>query len=63
LALAVIAGTIIYRASDDDDEFIMLASEVKAIEDERFARLAKAPKNEMADEPGFAGEPAAEPAT
>ncbi|MGD8879269.1 MAG: cbb3-type cytochrome c oxidase subunit I [Methyloceanibacter sp.] len=63
LALAVIAGTIIYRASDDDDEFIMLASEVKAIEDERFARLAKAPKNEMADEPGFAGESAAEPAT
>ncbi len=63
LALAVIAGTIIYRASDDDDEFIILASEVKAIEDERFARLAKAPKNEMADEPGFAGESAAEPAT
>ncbi len=63
LALAVIAGTIISRASDDDDEFIILASEVKTIEDERFARLAKAPKNEMADEPGFAGESAAEPAT
>ena len=62
-ALAVIAGTIIYRASDDDDEFVMTASEVKAIEDARFAQLAKAPKNEMADEPGFAGEAAPEPAT
>ncbi|MEM7398776.1 MAG: cbb3-type cytochrome c oxidase subunit I [Pseudomonadota bacterium] len=63
LALAVIAGTIIYRASDDDDEFVMTASEVKAIEDARFEKLAKAPKNEMADDPGYAGEPAAEPAT
>ncbi|MGA9541336.1 MAG: cbb3-type cytochrome c oxidase subunit I [Methyloceanibacter sp.] len=62
-ALAVIVGTIIYRASDDDDEFVMTASEVKAIEDARFAQLAKAPKNEMADEPGFAGEAAPEPAT
>ncbi|MDJ0512235.1 MAG: cbb3-type cytochrome c oxidase subunit I [Methyloceanibacter sp.] len=63
LALAVIAGTIIYRASDDDDEFVMTASEVKEIEDARFEQLAKAPKNEMADEPGYAGDAAAEPAT
>jgi len=63
LALAVIAGTIIYRASDDDDEFVMTASEVKAIEDARFEQLAKAPKNEMADDPGYAGDAAAEPAT
>ena len=41
----------------------MTASEVKAIEDARFAQLAKAPKNEMADDPGFAGEPMQEPAT
>jgi cytochrome o ubiquinol oxidase subunit 1 len=62
LSVAVIAATIIYRASDDDDEFVMTASEVKAIEDERYAKLAKAPKNEMADEPGFAGNAAPEPA-
>ena len=62
LSLAVIAATIIYRASDDDDEFVMTASEVKTIEDERYAKLAKAPKNEMADEPGFAGDAAPEPA-
>ena len=62
LSVAVIAATIIYRASDDDDEFVMTASEVKAIEDERYAKLAKAPKNEMADEPGFAGDAAPEPA-
>jgi cytochrome o ubiquinol oxidase subunit 1 len=36
---------------------VIPASEVKAIEDARFAQLAKAPKNEMADDPGFAGQP------
>jgi cytochrome o ubiquinol oxidase subunit 1 len=33
---------------------------VKAIEDARFAQLAKAPKNAMEDEPGFAGQPVPE---
>jgi cytochrome o ubiquinol oxidase subunit 1 len=41
----------------------MPASDVKAIEDARFAHLAKAPKNEMADEPGFAGQPVPEAST
>jgi len=38
----------------------MSADEVKAIEDARFAQLAKAPKNAMEDEPGFAGQPVPE---
>jgi len=57
LCLAVIAVAVIIRASDDDTDMVIPASEVKAIEDARFAQLAKAPKNEMADDPGFAGEP------
>ncbi|MEM7191787.1 MAG: cbb3-type cytochrome c oxidase subunit I, partial [Pseudomonadota bacterium] len=62
VALAVIAGTVVYRASDDNDEYVITAEEVKAIEDARFEQLANAPKNEMADEPGFAGYPSPEPA-
>jgi len=60
LCLAVIFVSIVIRASDDDSDYVMQASEVKAIEDERFAQLAKAPRNEMADDPGYAGEPVAE---
>jgi len=63
LCLAVIFVSIVVRASDDDSDFVMTAAEVKAIEDERFAQLAKAPKNEMADDPGFAGEPVPEAST
>ena len=63
LCLAVIFVSIVIRASDDDSDYVMTAVEVKAIEDERFAQLAKAPKNEMADDPGFAGEPVPEAST
>jgi cytochrome o ubiquinol oxidase subunit 1 len=63
LCLASIAIAVIIRASDDDSDYTMTASEVKAIEDARFAQLAKAPKNEMADDPGFAGEPVPEAST
>jgi cytochrome o ubiquinol oxidase subunit 1 len=57
LCLAVIAYAVIVRASDDDTGYVMSASEVKKIEDARFAALAKASRNEMADDPGFAGGP------
>jgi cytochrome o ubiquinol oxidase subunit 1 len=57
LCLAVIFLAIVIRASQDDTDMVIPASEVKAIEDARFAQLAKAPKNEMADDPGFAGQP------
>lgn len=57
LCLVVIFAAIVIRASQDDTNFVIPAAEVKAIEDARFAQLAKAPKNEMADDPGFAGEP------
>jgi cytochrome o ubiquinol oxidase subunit 1 len=60
LCLAAIALAVIVRASDDDTDYVMSASEVKEIEDARFAELAKAPRNEMADDPGFAGEPVPE---
>ncbi len=63
LSLAVIFVAIVIRASDDDTDYVMPASEVKKIEDARFAQLAKAPKNEMADDPGFAGQPMPEPST
>jgi cytochrome o ubiquinol oxidase subunit 1 len=55
LSLAAIALAIIIRASDDDTYYTMSADEVKAIEDARFAELAKAPRRAMADEPGFTG--------
>jgi len=55
LALAAITLAIIIRASDDETDFVLPAQEVKAIEEARFAQLAKAPPNEMVDEPGFAG--------
>jgi cytochrome o ubiquinol oxidase subunit 1 len=58
ISLAAIAIAIIVRASDDDTDYVMPASDVKKIEDARFAELAKAQRNEMADDPGFAGEPA-----
>ena len=60
LCLAAIALAVIVRASDDDSDYVMPASEVNEIEDARFAELAKAPRNEMADDPGFAGEPVLE---
>jgi len=60
LCLLAIFTAIVIRASDDDSDFVMPASEVKKIEDARFAKLAKAPKNEMENEPGFAGQPVAE---
>jgi cytochrome o ubiquinol oxidase subunit 1 len=63
LSLAAIALAIIVRASDDDTDYVMPASEVKKIEDDRFAQLAKVPRNEMADEPGFAGAPVPEAST
>jgi cytochrome o ubiquinol oxidase subunit 1 len=61
LCLTAIALAVIVRASDDDTDYVMSASEVKEIEDARFAELAKAPRNEMAEDPGFAGEPVPEP--
>jgi cytochrome o ubiquinol oxidase subunit I len=60
LCLAGIALAVIVRASDDGTDYVMSASKVKEIEDARFAELAKAPRNEMADDPGFAGEPVPE---
>jgi cytochrome o ubiquinol oxidase subunit I len=63
LCLAVIFVSVVVRASDDDSDYVMTAAEVKAIEDERFAQLARAPKNEMEDDPGFAGEPVPEAST
>ena len=60
LSLLVIFAAVVIRASDDDSDYVMPASEVKAIEDERFAKLARAPRNEMENEPGFAGQPVAE---
>jgi hypothetical protein len=39
---------------------VIPASEVKTIEDAWFAKIAKAPRNEMEDDPGFAGYPAPE---
>ena len=60
LCLGLIAMLIIIRASDDDTNYVMPASEVKAIEDAWFAKIAKAPRNEMEDDPGFAGQPLAE---
>jgi cytochrome o ubiquinol oxidase subunit I len=63
LCLATIAVCIIIRASDDESDYTMPASEVKKIEDARFAQLAKAPRNEMEDEPGFIGFPAPEAST
>lgn len=62
LSLAAIAALIVIRASDDEPDFVMPASTVQAIEDERFEQLAKAPRNEMEDEPGFVGFPAPEAA-
>jgi len=63
LSLAAIAVAIIVRASDDDSDYTMPASTVQAIEDACFAQLAKAPRSEMEDEPGFAGEPLPEAST
>jgi cytochrome o ubiquinol oxidase subunit 1 len=63
LCLASIAAAIIIRASDDDSDYTISANEVKAIEDARFAQLARAPKNEMAGDPGFAGQPVPEAST
>lgn len=63
LCLAAIALAIIVRASDDETDYTMPASDVERIENERFAQLAKAPRNEMEDEPGFAGFPAPEAST
>lgn len=63
LCLAAIAIALIIRASDDDPDYVMPASTVQAIEDARFDQLAKAPRNEMEDEPGFAGQPVPEAST
>ena len=63
LGLAAIAIAIIVRASDDDSDYVVPASTVQAIEDARFAQLARAPRNEIANDPGFAGQPAPEAAT
>jgi cytochrome o ubiquinol oxidase subunit 1 len=60
LCLAAIAIALIIRASDDDTDYVMPASTVQAIEDARFDQIAKAPRNEMEDEPGFAGQPVPE---
>ena len=60
LVLLVIFVAVVIRASDDDSDYVMPASEVKKIEDARFAELAKAPRNEMADDPGYAGDPVPE---
>jgi cytochrome o ubiquinol oxidase subunit 1 len=61
--LAAIFVAIVIRASDDESNYVMPASQVKEIEDARSAQLAKAPRNEMEDEPGFAGQPLPEPST
>ena len=63
VCLAAIVLAIIVRASDDDDEYVMPASEVEAIENRRYEMLAKAPRPEMADEPGFTGQPLPEGST
>jgi cytochrome o ubiquinol oxidase subunit 1 len=61
--LAAIFVAIVIRASDDESNYVMPASQVKEIEAARFAELAKAPRNEMEDEPGFTGQPLPEPST
>ncbi|MEZ5827269.1 MAG: cbb3-type cytochrome c oxidase subunit I [Hyphomicrobiales bacterium] len=63
LCLVVIFAAVVFRASDDDSDYTMSAAEVKAIEDERFAQLARAPTNEMENDPGFAGMPMPEAST
>ncbi|ODA67398.1 Cytochrome bo(3) ubiquinol oxidase subunit 1 [Methyloligella halotolerans] len=59
--LAFIGGLVIFRSFDDDPDFTMPASTVQAIEDRRYEQLAKHPANEMADEPGYAGDPSPDP--
>jgi cytochrome o ubiquinol oxidase subunit 1 len=54
LAIAVV---VITRASNDDIEYRLPASAVKAIEDRRFEQLARAPKLSDADDPAFAPRP------
>jgi cytochrome o ubiquinol oxidase subunit 1 len=56
VAFAVILVAIIIRSSDDETEVILPAIEVKAIEEARFREMEAASKNEMASDPGFAGE-------
>ncbi|MFD0986340.1 cbb3-type cytochrome c oxidase subunit I [Methyloligella solikamskensis] len=60
-SFAFIGALIIVRSFDDDPDFTMPASTVQAIEDRRYEELAKAPRNEMADDPGYAGDPGALP--
>ena len=60
LSLALIGVLIIIRACDDHTNFVMPASEVKTIENAWFAKIAKVPRNEMENDPGFAGEPVPE---
>jgi cytochrome o ubiquinol oxidase subunit 1 len=59
--LAFIGALIVLRSFDDDPDFTMPASTVQAIEDRRYEQFAKAPKNEMADDPGYAGDPSPDP--
>ncbi len=55
-----IAGIVIARASNDDTEHRLPASEVKTIEDRRYEQLARAPKPSDEDEPAFAPRPVPE---
>ncbi len=44
---------VIIRTWDDDTDFVLPASEVEKIENERYAMLARAPRPQSADAPGF----------
>lgn len=51
-------ASVIVRASSDDTEYVMTAAEVEAIEDQRYADLAKAPPSELEGVPiGVPGAP------
>jgi len=55
---AAIAITVIIRASGDDTEYVMTAAEVEAIENRRFADMAKAPPPDLRHVPvGVPGAP------
>ena len=57
LAIAVRPGDLGLRhhpaTSDDDTDFVLPASEVERIENQRYAMLARAPRPRSADAPGY----------
>jgi cytochrome o ubiquinol oxidase subunit 1 len=57
-AMAVAVIVLILRAGNDNTESVLTAAEVEAIEDARFADMAKAPTPDLTDVPvGVPGAP------